>query len=994
MIGRRLFAVAMMLVMLTGALVALPVPADVSRGTTPDTDSEPNDTYADATDVVTSGLKIPGTLIGTGDNSDYYRITLTNSGATTEVVNILIEFDQSMPAVSAQTMDMNGFLLDEVWDFQTTNLYIAGMATGWYYLNISKQFGDYTYNVTFTVTSGTAGNANHDPTTAIDVDASGYPYSQTFSLDGDNSPADHQDFFKVTLNSDGSAADLVTAYLDPAQGGAKFGVEVYHDKGGGVYDLVTTQVSNPMAGSTDIASYGAPVAGTYFIRVLAVDGNGNYDIRINKVSISKDSNNDFASATQINLVNSHTWDHTDEVGQDIDDNDYFKLTVHEGQFINVTLSSDDYDGITKLPKMSMLFYDNNEDPYDIDPNMTDDQLDPNGYTNGTAVDDNLANYLKVFVAGADRSGGRYTLHLLTDKKPTIDTAQVNALKDPTTQKFIVTENTADTRIKMADIFDDPEGDDVTYSYEKYAGTGTAGFDDDNELSITIGNDADKTVTIEPRSGNPGWTGEGDVAFICTDEYGINNTFVLKVKVKGTNHSPHVKAPYNDTYEMNETVLSYDDVESAHFDLTEVFWDQDLGNKLWYDCNPDDPQYGEKATTTVQGREIVQSVIVNQSLRISFNFESNMYNHNGGVDLRLTDSAKASKKLFTEVLHFKAIDDGDPIMESDATVKLKVSTALGMGIVPEWLPFTIKFNEDEPYTIELDQYVNDPDPADKDALEYKVQAPDLNMSVSKVDRNHFTLKPLLNFHGDVPNVKFTVIDTFGNEAEITKTVVVDPVNDIPEKGSGTTSETSPYKIKEGGSLNLTLDLIDVDNNASMDYNYNWSIDGELQTTAFSSVFEFKPDYDAAGNHTITVHASEKGNPDNFVTASWNVTVENKNRKPQNVKILEPEHNKTFKQGSKITFKAASATDPDGDAITYNWQADGVDLPGAIDQEYTYKKLSKGPHVITLVVSDGKVEVTDSITINIKKKEEGPGFEATGLLLAMLAIFALVALRRRK
>jgi len=124
----------------------------------------------------------------------------------------------------------------------------------------------------------------------------------------------------------------------------------------------------------------------------------------------------------------------------------------------------------------------------------------------------------------------------------------------------------------------------------------------------------------------------------------------------------------------------------------------------------------------------------------------------------------------------------------------------------------------------------------------------------------------------------------------------------------------------------------------------------------------------------------------------ITVLNVNDPPV-AKIKNPANGTAYNAGANITFEG-SATDVDGDILTYSWSDGGVPL--GTGQSFSTKKLSAGKHTISLTVSDGTVEVPGgSIELTVKAKkpaEKGlPGFE---LGLALLGLVAAAVLGKRR
>ena len=129
----------------------------------------------------------------------------------------------------------------------------------------------------------------------------------------------------------------------------------------------------------------------------------------------------------------------------------------------------------------------------------------------------------------------------------------------------------------------------------------------------------------------------------------------------------------------------------------------------------------------------------------------------------------------------------------------------------------------------------------------------------------------------------------------------------------------------------------------------------------------------------------------VTDNDHSSVRIKVTKPPEITDVEPAPGETYKDGDTITLRA-TATDADGDDLTYTWMEGDVVL--GVGQELNVTGLPPGEHTITLIVFDGSSSTTESFTITVEKKEksDGPGFLATVALLGLMASASIAAMRR--
>ncbi|MEQ1941290.1 carbohydrate-binding protein [Mesorhizobium sp. VNQ89] len=126
--------------------------------------------------------------------------------------------------------------------------------------------------------------------------------------------------------------------------------------------------------------------------------------------------------------------------------------------------------------------------------------------------------------------------------------------------------------------------------------------------------------------------------------------------------------------------------------------------------------------------------------------------------------------------------------------------------PEAEDFAAETDEDTAITINVLDYINDPD---GDALTVTATVPAAQGTVS-VNGTEITFTPALNFHGDA-TITYTVTDTGTLAADGTISVSVAPENDAPTISGSLSDATVPA---EGGSLALSsLIVSDVDGDAT-------------------------------------------------------------------------------------------------------------------------------------------------------------------------------------
>jgi hypothetical protein len=129
------------------------------------------------------------------------------------------------------------------------------------------------------------------------------------------------------------------------------------------------------------------------------------------------------------------------------------------------------------------------------------------------------------------------------------------------------------------------------------------------------------------------------------------------------------------------------------------------------------------------------------------------------------------------------------------------------------------------------------------------------------------------------------------------------------------------------------------------------------------FQWTPDFDDAGNHEITMQASD-GDLSDFQTII--IVVGSTNRPP----VFDPIADQALEESVALTF-VVRATDPDGDDISYRI----INLPdGATFSQDTFGWTPEfdqsGHYSVTFVADDGSVEVYQTISMMVNNMNRPP------------------------
>jgi len=208
----------------------------------------------------------------------------------------------------------------------------------------------------------------------------------------------------------------------------------------------------------------------------------------------------------------------------------------------------------------------------------------------------------------------------------------------------------------------------------------------------------------------------------------------------------------------------------------------------------------------------------------------------------------------------------------------------------------------------------------------------------------TFRPKPDASGFTESIRLTARDKSGlgtNYVLVAVTVVA--VNDAPRiTGAIPAQDTT---VNENQTVDFGVTALDPESGPVV--NYTWYVDG-MQATQGAPSYSYRPDFTSAGNHTVMVSI---GDGDLFTTRSWNVTVLNVNREPQDVNISSPRPGDIFPEGTPVPLEG-SATDADGDQLAFVWMEGAKELGRGRALSLL---LPAGAHGVVLWVSDGAATV---------------------------------------
>lgn len=174
----------------------------------------------------------------------------------------------------------------------------------------------------------------------------------------------------------------------------------------------------------------------------------------------------------------------------------------------------------------------------------------------------------------------------------------------------------------------------------------------------------------------------------------------------------------------------------------------------------------------------------------------------------------------------------------------------------------------------------------------------------------------------------------NTTSVTKSITITGVNSPP-----TASITAPTgnTFYAGESISFVASASDPDGDP---LTYTWNMgDGNLKSGS-----NISHSYSLSNDYTVTLSVSDGVNT---TTVTKSISIIPPANSPPSASIIAPTGN-TFYVGDVITF-TASASDPDGDKLTYSWKLgdESIKSGSSITHTYTYAQTP----IVILTVSDG-------------------------------------------
>ncbi|UCC94153.1 MAG: VCBS repeat-containing protein [Thermoplasmata archaeon] len=316
----------------------------------------------------------------------------------------------------------------------------------------------------------------------------------------------------------------------------------------------------------------------------------------------------------------------------------------------------------------------------------------------------------------------------------------------------------------------------------------------------------------------------------------------------------------------------------------------------------------------------------------------------------------------EVCAYDGEDEGPA-----ATVSRIIQNAAPLAVNPLPDPFLDEDGEDSEW-LDLSQAFEDPD---GDVITWSVDPVPVHITVT-IDPTTgiVTLVPEADWNGD-EDITFVCSD--GElQASQTVTVTVHPLNDAPEivalNDEPVTGDIVEFTIGQGNTLTITPTVVDVEGHELV-FDVNTTA---VEMDGVTGVITFSPDNDAVGTLRFALSVHDIVSPTVKVKLNLVFHVVNENDPMDDPRVTNPEDGAQYK-ANKTFYVTCVCYDPDtpfGQVLNYTWTS-SIEGHLGYGNTVTLTLTEVGEHVITVTVTDGEFQKTDSVTIQILPADDGGG-----------------------
>ena len=263
--------------------------------------------------------------------------------------------------------------------------------------------------------------------------------------------------------------------------------------------------------------------------------------------------------------------------------------------------------------------------------------------------------------------------------------------------------------------------------------------------------------------------------------------------------------------------------------------------------------------------------------------------------------------------------------------------------------------DEGQKLAFNVDVSDPDKEDQNKLTVSAEGTPQG-AVFNTQARSFTWTPTFDQAGDY-KITYKVADPAGLSVSKTAAITVKNVNRKPVLGA-----LANQKGTENQAMSFTVTATDPDKEDAN--KVNLSADGLPDGASFSGgKFSWTPNYDQAGDYTITFKAKDgEGLEDSKAVT---VSVSNVNRAPK----LSSLSNQSGTEGQSVSFSASASDDDKNDKLVFSMSGAPAGSTMSSDGSFSWTPGAgqAGTYTVTVKVTDGNLSDTKTCTITIAKAQ---------------------------
>jgi hypothetical protein len=803
--------------LLLAILLALPALMPMAPAET-----EPNDSFAQATLVDSDTATITGTLSQT-DNVDMYKMTLNRTGVNVESVNATLTKTSSGGQVRLYIYDEEGYRL--AWNATVSDTPVSSSVcapyTGYVYIAVTAWVGasSYDYRLDLVKTGlppapGLVDN-NNRPSEAISA-ADGFSAAR-----GADSLYNAGDFFSVRLGAGPGRADILTVMLT-APATADLAVELFRRANSTLIGFSDSgDIFNTDYGANETLYFIAQESGEVDIRVWAEHGGGQYSIDVRVFRSHQDLDGDLQNATAITQDGSFGGN----VSLGYDQDDYYSIHLRPDTTIDMTLSTQDYNAAFRLPNLNLHLLD--PDQSYVNSSSSADPVEKVG-----RVADRAGTYWIRVAAGRD-SAGSYVLTVATVQPPLVLDPEVDLAIDEDTRGSV----------DLATVFSDQKGRPLSFD-----------FTPAGHLTLSLSSSGAPPKEYLDMIPDPDWNGRALIAINATNADGKVSTAAVNLTVRAVNDPPraeqaplNLSAPADQPYQLPVSVFAlFSDIDGdiLTYSVREpgpltVAIDGDgmvtvTPPLYWSGTQTFRLVASDPANATAEVPVTLTVVPVNHAPLVAAPAGNITFPEHGNATV---DLAAAFRDPDGDLMAFTALDN----------IMLSVSIVNGSALVsardPHWfgsesitfmardtsnatatlaVNFTVTFVNDPPYLFRplqnqsikedsnttlfnLQSYFRDPH---AEPLNFTVTGFGPNISVNISADGWVTFLPAPDWSGRL-SMLFSAQDPYGERASTTLNLTVEPVDDAPVLSS---PKVSPAKGTTATEFTFTVVVSDRDSSS--------------------------------------------------------------------------------------------------------------------------------------------------------------------------------------